>query len=122
LPPLVVVSICSVRLLKPIPRSCSPEIVSIKVWERSPEPIELPDDEGVPAAGEAYRLVETRSVRLGAAGGIGEQPLTPGLLQRVLLERERLIVGRDPGIPNKHAPIVSESVCEVIGRAGGVGS
>ena len=56
-----------------------------KVWERSPETIELPHDEGVPRADVAERLLETWPVGLGATGGVGEQPFAAGLCQRILL-------------------------------------
>ena len=81
-----------------------------QVWERSPETIELPDDEGVPRADVAERLLETWPIGLGAAGGVGEDPLAAGLFQRILLEREGLIMGGDAGIANKHGSIVSQLV------------
>src|SRR4051794_25078067 len=84
-----------------------------QVRERSAKPVELPDDEGVTAARETYRLVEARPIGLRSAGGVSEDPLAASLFQCILLERERLIVGGDPGIANKHAPIVSQPVADL---------
>ena len=69
-----------------------------KVWEGSPETIELPDDEGVPRADVAERILETWPVGLGTTGGVGEQPFAAGLFERILLEREGLIMGGDTSI------------------------
>src|SRR5207249_2828977 len=81
-----------------------------KVWQGSPETIELPDDEGVTPADVAERLFQALTLGLGAAGSIGEDPIAPGLLERILLERESLILGRDTSIAKQHVPIVSQLV------------
>ena len=107
LPPLVVVSICSVRLLKPIPRSCSPAIVSIRCGSDRPSRSSFQTTRVSPLRAKLERLLEAWPIGLRAAGGVGEDPLTAGLFQRILLERERLIVGGDPSIANKHVSIVS---------------
>src|SRR5215213_642415 len=46
----------------------------------------------------------------GATGGIGEDAITTGLVERILLEREGLIVGGDASIAKQHLPIVSQLV------------
>src|SRR5512135_1914299 len=72
LPPLVVVSSCSCRDLKPMPRSCRRETVSMR-W-RSERP----------------------------RGGVGEGPLAARLGQGVLLEGEGLLQGGDAGVADEH--------------------
>jgi hypothetical protein len=81
-----------------------------KVWERSPETIELPDHERVTRADVAECLFQAITLSGGAAGGIGEDAIATGLCERILLECEGLIMGGDACIAKKHAPIVSQLV------------
>ena len=88
-PPLVVVSICSVRLLKPMPcLAAGDRLYKVGAIARDDR---APHDESVPRADVAERLLETWLVGLGATGGVGEQPFAAGLCQRILLQREGLI-------------------------------
>lgn len=54
----------------------------------------------------AERLLKTWPVGLRTTGGVGEQPFTAGLFQRILLQRESLIMSGNAGIANKHGRIV----------------
>ena len=55
---------------------------------RAAEAVELPNDNGVPLAGEGQSLLEAHSFGTSPAGGVGEDPLAPGLGQGVVLEVE----------------------------------
>ena len=74
--------------------------------------VELPDDEGVPLAGEGEGLIEARPLGTGPAGLVGEDPLAPGLGQGVVLEVELLVGGGDAGIADEHGPLRSPIVPE----------
>jgi len=79
LPPLVVVSICSVRLLKPADRLD-------QMGERPSQAVEPPDHERVATAGERDGLLKARSIRRGTTRGVREGPLAAGRDKGVLLE------------------------------------
>jgi hypothetical protein len=64
-----------------------------EVAERPAEAVELPDDNGVLLAGEGQSLLQADPFGTDTAGGVGEDPLAPGLGQGVVLEVELLISG-----------------------------
>ena len=47
------------------------------------EAVELPDDQGVAGPQVVQELLEDEAVGAGAAGGLGEHPITAGTFQRV---------------------------------------
>ena len=90
LPPLVVVSICSVRLLKPTPPLVEPGHRLDEVPQRAPEPVEPPDDEDVALADIGEGLLQAEPLGTGAAGGVGEDLLAAGRGEGILLQVEDL--------------------------------
>ncbi len=76
--------------------------------EAAPEPVEPPDDERVAGAQLVERLGQPGPLRLPPAHAVGEEPVAAGGGQRVELEVEGLLPGRDPGVTDVHAPIVSK--------------
>ena len=75
---------------------------------------------GCPPCGRRPGPVPGPSARLGATGGIGEDPLAAGLGQGVVLEVELLVGGGDTGVADEHgslhSPIVPEPVPAVKSR------
>jgi hypothetical protein len=76
------------------------------VLERAPQPVELPDGEGVARPKEGDRFGQTGAFVFGTAGDVGEELLTAGFLERVLLEIEVLILGGDACVADEHATLV----------------
>jgi hypothetical protein len=62
------------------------------------EPVEFPDDQGVPGTQLVQDLDKDWPVGAGAAGGLGEDPVAAGPFQGVDLELGLLVGGRDTGI------------------------
>ncbi len=108
LPPLLVVSMLSVMLLNPTPPLLQQGDDLQQVLQRAPQPVQPPHDEGVAGPKEGERLVQPRPLRPGAADRVGEQAPAAGLLERVALQVERLLLGRDPGVPHEHGLIVPQ--------------
>ena len=81
--------------------------------ERPSEAIELPDHQGVPRSHKVEGLIKPWAIGPSPAGGVREDPFTAGLLQRILLQRDGLIQGRNASIANKHRPIVSQLISQV---------
>jgi hypothetical protein len=69
-----------------------------QVPEGAAEPVQLPDDQGVPGPQLVQELLEGRAVGAGAAGGLGEDPVAAGPLEGVDLELGVLVGGGDAGI------------------------
>jgi hypothetical protein len=57
-----------------------------QVAQGAAEPVELPDDQGVAGAELVQDLLEDRAVGRGAAGGLDEDPVAAGALERVDLQ------------------------------------
>ena len=62
-----------------------------QVLERAPQPVELPDDEGVAGPEEGDRFGQSDAFVLDTAGDVGEELPAAGLLERVLLEPTVLV-------------------------------
>ena len=73
-----------------------------KMGEGTAQPIQAPDDEHVTGPELLQGLVQTGSLGLGAADGIGERAFTPCLLESVTLEIEGLLLGGDAGVADQH--------------------
>ena len=67
------------------------------------EPVELPHDDGVALAQEVEHVVEFGTVRPRAGRHVGEDPVAPGLLQRVPLQIGGLVARADPRVSVNHA-------------------
>src|SRR3954465_8188103 len=73
-----------------------------KMRQGAAEPIQPPNDQGVPGTQVGERLGEAGAFRHGAGHSVGVQLLAAGCRQGVLLEGKGLIKGRDPGVANEH--------------------
>jgi hypothetical protein len=77
----------------------------------------VPDDDGVHLAGEAEGLLQARPLGSGPAGGVGEDPIAPGLGQGIVLEVEPLVGSGDARVADEHgtlrSPIVPKPVPHV---------
>ena len=62
------------------------------MFEAAAEPVEAPDHERVPRGEELKARVEVGAMAQGARADIAKHAPAPGLLERVELEREALIV------------------------------
>lgn len=69
--------------------------------DAAPQAIELPDHQRVPSTQMGKRLVETGSSRPSTAGFFREDTLAAGLLEGIELQGQILVLGRDPGIPDR---------------------
>ena len=67
------------------------------------EPVELPHDDGVALAQEVEHVVEFGTVRPRPGRHVGEDPVAPGLLQRVPLQIGGLVARADPRVSVNHA-------------------
>src|SRR5512147_1712080 len=83
------------------------------VLERAPQPVELPDDEGIAGPEEGERFGQSDAFVLGTAGDVGEELPAAGLLERVLLEIEVLVLGRDTRVADEHAACGPTAHCAV---------
>jgi len=83
-----------------------------QIFYASPQPVEFPDDEGVPVAEMFERLVQAGAGGFRAADGVGEDLLAAGVGQGVELQVEVLVACGDSGVADEHeAPFqFSESV------------
>ena len=79
-----------------------------QVLERAAQAIEPPDDEGVPFPEIGEDVLQDGPLGLRATGRFLVDLAAAGLLQRIELQVEGLFPGRDPGIANIHALIVSK--------------
>ena len=77
-----------------------------QVLERAPQPVELPNDESVAGPEEGDHFGQSDAFVLDTAGDVGEELLAAGLLERVLLEIEVLVLGRDTRIADEHPALV----------------
>src|SRR5208337_3442787 len=66
-----------------------------QVRKRSPEPIELPNDEDVALSRIGERLDQPRTISLRAGRLVLKSPVAAGGAQRVKLQRDFLAVGRN---------------------------
>jgi hypothetical protein len=80
-----------------------------QVAQRPAQPVQLPHHQGVARAQLVEDLVQRRSGGQGAAGGVEEDPVAAGRLQRVDLQVGVLVAGRDAGLAEEvgHAPSVA---------------
>ncbi len=102
-PPGVEVSIASVRLRKATFRSFKARTVSMRWPQGSAEPVQSPDDDGVPRTDLVQQCIEARaSVEL-AGGLVGEDPCASGLAEGVVLQVLVLVEGRDAGVAEQVA-------------------
>ena len=77
--------------------------------ERAPEPVELPHHEHVLGSEIGQRRLELRALGPSFAGPLLlEQALAASLGQRVALEVEVLVEGRDAGISDEHVGMVNQ--------------
>ena len=76
--------------------------VSDKVLERPAQAVESPDDKGVIASGDVERPQQTWPLRPSSAHPVLENPFASGFGQRIELQVEVLIVGRDAGVADEH--------------------
>jgi hypothetical protein len=101
-PEAVVVSIASVRLTKPMPRSFRRRR-SQEVFHAAAKTVQLPHDEGVAFPERIQRLGETGAPGLRAADRIVIDTIAPGALEGIELQIKVLVTGGDSG--------VAETVC-----------
>jgi hypothetical protein len=69
-----------------------------QVPQRPAKPVQLPHHQGVAGAELVQELLEDWAVGVGAAGGLGEDPVAAGALQGVDLEVGLLVGGGDAGV------------------------
>ena len=69
------------------------------------QPVEPPDDQGVTLAQLLFKPGQAGALGSGAADGVADDFLAPGLLQGVLLEGQVLFCGRDAGVANEHGRV-----------------
>ncbi len=100
-PPGVVVSIPSWRERKPIPRLLQLPHQVDQVPHRPAQPVQSPHDESVPAPQVIDSLRELWPLFQGARRRVGPPPLAARSLQRVQLQVELLLSGRDSGVADK---------------------
>jgi hypothetical protein len=86
-PEEVVVSMASVRLTNPTPRSFSPPAKSQEVLHAVPEPVQLPHHQSVTLAQGVQSLNETGTGGLGASDRVLVEAVAPGCLEGVELPR-----------------------------------
>lgn len=72
--------------------------------------IQLPDNQRVAGAQKRQRVCQTRPITAPATGMIRENPLATGARQRIDLEIQALVGGRDAGVANEHAGIGSNLI------------
>src|SRR5512135_2066699 len=106
LPPLVVVSIASWRLRNPTVRACRAVTVSIRCGSERPNRSSFPTTRVSLGREEGDRFGQSDAFVLDTAGDVGEELPAAGFLERILLEIEVLIVGRDPRVADEHAALV----------------
>jgi hypothetical protein len=104
-PPGVVVSMLSRRLLNPTPRASRSGHDGDQVPERMPQPVELPDHEGVPLAQGGQGLLESGPRGLRAGHGVGEGLLAADLRKGVVLPVKVLVWRGDAGIAHEHGAV-----------------
>src|SRR5258706_3908307 len=73
-----------------------------ELLECAPEPVQSPDDQRIPGSQVVHGFLQAGTLCLGTAHRIGEDLLTTCLLERVGLQIERLILGRDAGVTYQH--------------------
>jgi hypothetical protein len=64
-----------------------------EVLQGTAEPVQAPHNEGISLTEVSERLCKAWATRTGTRGPVGENPLTAGSSERVLLEREGLVKG-----------------------------
>src|SRR5262249_41632680 len=87
-----------------------------EVAEGPAEAVELPDDEGVPLAGEAEGLLQARPLGPGPAGGGGGDPLAAVLGPGGVLGVELLVGGGDACVADEHGALRSPIVPKPVPR------
>ncbi len=73
-----------------------------QVLERAAEPVEAPDDQGVAGPRHLEREGEAGPLGPGAADPVLVDLLAAGGGERVALQGQVLVVGRDPGVADQH--------------------
>ena len=74
-----------------------------QVPDAATQAVELPDDEGIPLPEVCEGLIEPRPRGTGTTGLVREELLAPRSRERVGLQIERLVLGRNTGITNEYA-------------------
>jgi hypothetical protein len=102
-PPAFVVSIGSERDWKPTPRSPNSATAWTKVGQGPAEPVELPHNQCVTPLKRPHGAIEARA-RDGAAAHplVGEHFPAPRLFERIALQREGLVIGRNASVADSH--------------------
>jgi hypothetical protein len=84
-----------------------------EILEGAAKPIQAPDDKDIPLPEEVHGILQAFAFVLCPADCVGEDFDATGRFQRVLLQAEVLILGRNTGIPDEwHSPIVSKLMKE----------
>lgn len=80
-----------------------------QIRQRPPQPVEPGNHHLVATPGGQQRLVQTGPTGQHPGGGVGENLLTPGRTERVLLRFRMLITGGDPGQADPHPSSVKRT-------------
>jgi hypothetical protein len=86
-----------------------------QILDGAPQPIQPPDHEGVPGPQEFLAGGQPCALRHRAADAVDEDFFAAGARQGVLLERQVLLMGGDPGVADVH-----RSSCLVVKQLVGV--
>src|SRR5712691_609815 len=68
----------------------------------TPQPVQSPDHEGIPFTQNLLDLSESRALGHRAADPVNDDFLAAGLLQRILLQLQILVMRGDPSISDVH--------------------
>jgi hypothetical protein len=79
-----------------------------EMLQRPPQPIQPPDHQRVAVSQDFHELQQLRPLALGSALFLFVDPLAASGFQRIFLERQVLVVGRNARVAYLHASIVPE--------------
>jgi hypothetical protein len=74
-----------------------------QIFQRAPQPVQAPDDQRIARTEMIERLRQSSPLRLGPAHGIGEDAGAASNCERILLQIQRLVLGRDSCVARGYA-------------------